>query len=396
MGILPPLPGWILGFMRRLRVAWLGHRSFGVAGGMATYSLQMTKGLRDRGVTVVFFHPGLKGDPQLPDSLNDVSLDSVKVVKPLVISPPKAKRQLVERLNQHDFDLVHASFWFSSLDFDLPKLTRQFGIPIVATFHVAFDNRRSLWGGITQATYRLYAHTLAQCDRVIVFGQAQKEILVDLGVPEDRLRVVPNGVDVNTYKPGYSAWKSQIGADRVFTYMGRLDQEKRVELLVKAFLACNPPPEVKLALVGTGTERRHLQRSFKDRRVMFLGHVPDEADRIAILRASDAFLLPSSVEGLSLAMLEAMACGVPTIATDVGNHGDALRGAGVVIDPTYTDIELVTIIRLLLDMPPLLPPLGQAARRRVEERYSLDRNLDALIELYKELVYGTERALVNR
>jgi glycosyltransferase involved in cell wall biosynthesis len=95
-------------------------------------------------------------------------------------------------------------------------------------------------------------------------------------------------------------------------------------------------------------------------------------------------------------MLEAMACGVPTFATDVGNHADALRGAGIVLDPTYTDIELVTIIRLLLDMPVLLDPLGKAARQRVEERYSLDRNLDALIDLYQELVYGTERALVNR
>lgn len=381
---------------RKLRVAWLGHNSSAVAGGMATYSLQMTKGLRDRGVTVVFFHPGLKGERRLPDSIEDVALDSVKVMKPLVISPPKAKRQLIERLSQHDFDLVHASFWFSSLDFDLPKVCRQLGIPIVATFHVAFDSRRSLWGGITNATYRLYAHTLSMCDRVIVFGQPQKDTLVDLGVPESILRVLPNGVDINLYSPGFSGWKNHVGADRIFTFMGRLDAEKRVELLIKAFLACNPPPEVKLVIAGTGTERRHLQRSFKDRRVVFLGHVADEVDRIAILRASDAFFLPSAVEGLSLAMLEAMACGVPTVATDVGNHADALRGAGIVLDPTYTDIELVTIIRLLLDMPVLLDPLGKAARQRVEERYSLDRNLDALIDLYQELVYGTERALVNR
>jgi glycosyltransferase involved in cell wall biosynthesis len=380
---------------KKLRVAWLGHRSSALAGGMATYSLQMTKGLRDRGVTVVFFHPGLKGD-RLPDSLEAVSLDSVKFVRPLVISPPKAKRQLIDRLSQHDFDLVHASFWFSSLDFDLPKVCRQLGIPIVATYHVAFDNRRSLWGGLTNAAYRLYAPTLSLCDRVIVFGQAQKDVLVDLGVPESILRILPNGVDTKIYSPGPSRWKHQIGASRIFTFMGRLDAEKRAEILIKAFLACNPPADVKLVLAGTGSERRHLQRSFKDRRIVFLGHVADESDRIAILRSSDAFFLPSSVEGLSLAMLEAMGCGVPTVATDVGNHGEALRGAGIVLDPTYTDIELVTVIRALLDLPDLLPPLSRVARRRVEERFSLDRNLDSLIGIYQELVYGAERVLVNR
>jgi len=104
-----------------------------------------------------------------------VSLESVSLVKPLVLSRRRGKRQLMERLESHDFDLVHASFWFSSLDFDLPKTCRRLGIPIVATFHVAFDTRFSVWGGITAATYRLYAPALSSCDRVIVFGGSQLE-----------------------------------------------------------------------------------------------------------------------------------------------------------------------------------------------------------------------------
>jgi glycosyltransferase involved in cell wall biosynthesis len=320
----------------------------------------------------------------------------VQLVKPLMLAPPRAKRQLVDRLRRRDFDLVHASFWFSSLDFELPKLCRELGIPIVATFHVAFDNRRSLWAGITNAAYRLYVPALSACDRVIVFGPAQRDLLVHLGVPAGVIRILPNGVDVERYSPGRSDWKEQIGARRMFTYMGRLDSEKNVDALLRAFLACRPDGDLKLVIAGAGTERRRLGRQFRDPRVIFLGHVADEAERIAILRASDAFFLPSAVEGLSLAMLEAMACGVPTLATDVGNDGDALRGAGMVIDPSYAESELTAIIRQLIDLPQLLEPMRVLARQRVLERFSLERNLDALIGLYEELLAAPARALVNR
>jgi glycosyltransferase involved in cell wall biosynthesis len=307
-------------------------------------------------------------------------------VKPLVISPRRARRKLEDRLRKREFDLVHASFWFSSLDFNLPKLCRQLGIPIVATFHVAFDSRLSLWGGITSATYRVYSRALAQCNRVIVFGEAQRDILAGLGVPDGILRVLPNGVDIEKYQPGESDALTRFGARRLFVYMGRLDSEKNVDTLVRAFLATAPPDGIRLLLVGSGTERKRLQRQFQDGRVVFAGHVGDERMRIDILRAADAFFLPSSVEGLSLAMLEAMACGVATVATDVGGDGDALRGAGIVLNPSNLEEELQLAIRELIELPWLCRKLGELARERAVKRYSLDRNLDSLIQLYQELV----------
>jgi glycosyltransferase involved in cell wall biosynthesis len=137
--------------------------------------------------------------------------------------------------------------------------------------------------------------------------------------------------------------------------------------------------------VGTGTERRRLARRFADPAVVFMGHVGDEAERIAILRSADAFFLPSSVEGLSLAMLEAMACGTATVATDVGADGDALRGAGIVVDPGELRAELRAAFRLLIENPWLVRTFGEAARRRAVERYSLERNVDGLVALYEEL-----------
>jgi len=370
---------------RGLRVAWLGHRSARLAGGMATYSQEITRGLRRRGHQVTFFT--LKTEDAPPDLEGEtVGLEAMPLLKPLVISGPTAKRTLVRRLSAHEFDLVHASFWFSSLDFDLPRTCHRLGIPLVVTFHVAFDSRFTVWGGITNAAYRLYAPTLARCDRVIVFGEAQREVLAELGVPRKVLRILPNGVDVERYSPGASDWSSQLGDVRqLFLFMGRVDSEKRVDALLKAFMAVDPKDGVRLAVVGHGTERRRLQRQFRDPRVVFTGHVADAGERIAILRSADAFFLPSQVEGLSLAMLEAMACGVATVATDVGVDGDALRGAGILLDPTHLDHQLELSLRMLVDMPWLTRPLGEQARRRAVERFSLESNLDALEKLYAEV-----------
>lgn len=368
---------------RPLRIAWLGHGSSELGGGMATYSQEVVAGLRSRGHHVAFFHHGFKAETSVSPVADEAfALDSVQLMKPLVFSRPRAKRQLVDRLRDQEFDLVHASFWFSSLDFDLPKTCHALGIPVVATFHIAFDTRISVWGGLTSAAYRLYVPTLSDCDRVIVFGEAQRDTLIEMGVPQEVLRILPNGVDIERYKPGESDWKQRLGASRLFVFLGRVDSEKNVDTLIRAFLACRPSEDSKLVIVGTGTERRRLQRQHKDPRLIFTGHIADAEQRIGILQAADAFILPSSVEGLSLSMLEAMACGAATVATDVGGDGEALRGAGIVIDPGKLEEQLELAIREILELPWLSDSLGRAARERVVERYSLERNIDRLLEVY--------------
>ena len=364
-----------------MRVAWLGHRSATGADGIITYSREITNGLRERGVDVLFLHHAR----DQADEAGSIALDALALSHRLVLSPPGSKRKLLDLLRSHEVDLVHVSLAFSSLDFNLPRICHELGVPIVATFHVPYDTRFSVWRGISAAVYRLYAQALAGCDAVIIFGEAQRDILAGLGVPRSVIHILPNGVDVGRYCPGPSSKRADLQADRVFSYLGRLDPEKNVDVLLAAFLAADPPPTARLVVVGGGVERRRLERRYADTRVLFTGVVTDEQERIDILRASDAFFLPSSVEGLSLAMLEAMACGTATVATDVGNDGEALRGAGVVLDPAHLESELRATIRLLVETPALCGLLGGMARERAVERYSLARNLDELLALYEGL-----------
>jgi len=371
-----------------LRVAWLGHRSATGGDGIITYSREITNGLRQRGVEVLFLHHAREE----ADEEGSIALDSFAISHRLVLSPPGAKRRLLDLLQQHEVDLVHVSLAFSSLDFNLPRICHQLGIPIVATFHVPYDTRFSVWRGISAAVYRLYAQSLAECDAVIIFGDAQRDILAGLGVPHHVIHVLPNGVDVDRYCPGASRKRADFGADQLFTYLGRIDPEKNVDVLLAAFLDADPPAPTRLVVVGGGVERRRLERRYADPRVVFTGVVTDEQERVAILRGTDAFFLPSSVEGLSLAMLEAMACGAATVATDVGNDGEALRGAGIVLDPAYLESELRAAIRLLVEIPELCQILGRTARERAVARFSLAGNLDRLLALYQTLARAASPA----
>jgi glycosyltransferase involved in cell wall biosynthesis len=365
---------------RQLRVAWLGHRSTSSGDGIITYSREITDGLRERGVEVVFFHH----EPELADE-QSVVLDALSLSHRVVISRPGTRKRLLDALRQRRVDVVHASFAFSSLDFNLARTCHELGIPLVATFHVPFDSRFSLWRGISSAVYRLYSQALADCDAVIVFGEAQRDLLTGLGVPRQVVHILPNGVDTDRFSPGPSNRRREPGAERLFTYVGRLDPEKNVDVLLSAFHATRRPG-TRMLVVGGGIERRRLERRYGDPSVTFTGVITDKSAVIDIFRGSDAFFLPSSVEGLSLAMLEAMACGVTTVATDVGSDGDALRGAGIVLDPVNLEAELRAAMKLLQEVPEVSTLLGRLSRERATERYSLSANLDGLIRLYTDLV----------
>lgn len=365
-----------------LRVAWLGHQSGRAGDGLLTYSREMVAGLRARGVKVFFVHHG-----NLPAVTDDgLTLRSLTGSHRYTISSPRTKRLITELLRREHIDLVHVSLSFSTLiDFGLPEMCHELGLPVVATFHVPYDSRFSLWQGISTALYRLYAQSLASFDRVIIFSEQQKNLLEHYGVPAINVAVIPNGVDIEKYAPGPSDYKQTIEASALIGYLGRVDPEKNVDVLVRAFQDIDSGEDVKLVVIGGGSERRRLERRYRGSRVVFAGQVMDEGERIAMLRAMDIFVLPSLVEGLSLSLLEAMACGVATVATDVGADGEALRGAGVLVDPKDLDGQLRLGLRMLLEFPDFRDELGRRARARAVDRYSLADNLDRLLTVYRDL-----------
>ena len=392
-------------------IAWLGKKS--PFCGNVTYGLTTTEALRRRGHEVSFIHfdtpaasLGRSSDEAAEltaangsggaEANPEVALPYLVKSQVYTIPSPGAQRELRESLERLQPDLVHASLTLSPLDFRLPDLCQQLGLPLVATFHPAFDaSLRNLSGGTQQLTYQLYAPSLARYDRVVVFSELQAEVLTRLGVPERRLAVIPNGVDPERWAPappgGESAellgLRQRFGGQRVFLYMGRIATEKNVEALLRAWRLVQPAG-CTLVVVGDGPVRPSLMQTYgSEIGVHWWGYEPDQAKRLALLQLAEVFLLPSLVEGLSLALLEAMASGTDCVATDAGADGEVLEGgAGIVISTQGVTTQLRTLLPVLRDQPVLSTELGRRARQRTLERYTLARNIDQLERLYADLV----------
>jgi glycosyltransferase involved in cell wall biosynthesis len=366
-----------------MHIAWLGKKS--PFCGNVTYGREITNALLDRGHRVTFLHfaqtDEAEGDHS---SYEEVSLPFIFKSQILTIPAFGSARLLADTLQKLNPDLVHASLTLSPLDFKLPEICHSLGIPLVATFHPAFDRkRRNLSSSTQHFTYQLYAPRLANYDRVIVFSQIQRNLLVKLGVPSERVAVISNGVDISRYAPGPSSFKNQINARQLYVYQGRLAIEKNVESLLKGWKMAEMGASDKLVIVGSGPLEPTLKAFYADSNIVWLGFVANEDRRIEILRSADCFILPSLVEGLSLSLLEAMACGTACLATDAGADGEVLeQGAGVILNTQKVSSQLQTLLPLFREHPDIATLLGKKARSRVLERYTLSQNITLLEQLY--------------
>ncbi|MEA5498444.1 glycosyltransferase family 4 protein [Limnoraphis robusta] len=398
-----------------MHIAWLGKKS--PFCGNVTYSREVTNSLLDRGYQVSFLHfaselsnaerrdewPVENGKWKIgtenwpldsegrtpPVMTQEVPLPCLYKSQIYTIPTFKSSKVLMQSLRQLKPDLVHASLTLSPLDFVLPEICEELNLPLVATFHPPFDRKlRNLTSGTQHLMYQIYAPFLANYDSVIVFSQIQRDLLVRLGVSQQKVVVIPNGVDELKYSPGPSRLKSQLKTERVFVYQGRLAPEKNVESLLKAWKKLEMGRDSRLVIVGDGPLATSLQMYYGlEDGIIWLGFVGDEDQRIEILRGADVFILPSLVEGLSLSLLEAMACGVACIATDAGADGEVLEGgAGIVLETHAVATQLRTLLPLFRDHQELTTLLGYKARQRVLDRYTLSRNITQMEQLYAEIV----------
>ena len=373
-----------------MKLAFFGHkpRSVEKGGGLFNYSSEILRGLRTNDVDVVFLYHGPK--TRKSKDIKEVQIGSFNLFNKDVISEPSAQRVIEETLVAEQPDIAHASLsfsLFSRFDFTLPDICHDYGIPIVATVHFPYDRRSTFWGSASRSLYRLYASPLSHYDGVIIFSEEQKALLSDYGVPAERLHVIPNGVDTQKFRPGASTFKRELNADFLITYMGRVDPEKNVGELLKVFRDLNVPPSYRLVVVGDGSECERLREKYESHpQISFTGWIASDEVRVRILQATDIFVLPSDVEGLSLALLEGMACGCPVVATDAGADGEALGDTGILIDPETLQPQLRLAMQLLITHPEFAQALAASARARVVKNYSLEANVRQLVHLYRNIL----------
>lgn len=371
-----------------MHIAWLGKKS--PFCGNVTYSREITNALLTRGYQVSFLHFSDDNDESGPENyLAEVNLPFLYKSQIYTIPAPKSSKILLRSLQELKPDLVHASLTLSPLDFTLPEICQKLNIPLVATFHPPFDSHwRNIKSGTQYLTYQLYAPFLAKYDRTIVFSELQKDLLIKLGVPAEKLAIIPNGVDNEKYSPAQSYFRQKYPQEAIFVYQGRIATEKNVESLLKAWKQTEMNNYGKLIIIGDGHLTPILKPLYnQEDGVIWLGAILDDEKRIDILRGADVFILPSLVEGLSLSLLEAMACGLACVATDAGADGEVLAYAGIVMSTHEVTNQLKTILPLFIHHPEMIRLLGEKARNRVLTKYSLGDNVTKLEKLYQQLCH---------
>lgn len=228
-------------------------------------------------------------------------------------------------------------------------------------------------------------------DAFITISHEIDSELAALQVPPAKRVFIPNGVDAVRCIPVSEDRKQNLRAElslpqqgTLVVYAGRLVPEKRVDSLLKVWGDVGSKfPAAHLVIVGEGSQES-LLKDMQVPSVQFTGQV-DNA--IPYLQAADLFVLPSSTEGLSNSMLEAMSCGLPVLATRVGGAPDVIQHevSGFLIPPDDVD-ALRRGLEVLLEDEALRFTLGSNARQRILAEFSLDSAARRLANLYRRLL----------
>jgi sugar transferase (PEP-CTERM/EpsH1 system associated) len=214
-------------------------------------------------------------------------------------------------------------------------------------------------------------------------------------VPAERLSQVYNGVDFGRFSPAAQDRAAIAGCPFVSPDLwlvgtvGRMQSVKDQITLAKAFiLAIQMAPglrsKLRLVMVGEGPLRAQSQQLLADAGMAELAWLPGERiDVPDIMRALDCFVLPSLAEGISNTILEAMATGLPVVATDVGGNADLVADGqtGCIVPPDSPAAIAESLVRLA-SSPDLARGMGAAGRRRAEERFSMQAMVDAYQGIY--------------
>lgn len=308
--------------------------------------------------------------------------------------------QLVSIFREHKPHIVHSRNWGAIEAVLAGKIA---GVPVM--IHSEHGYELDMLSGLPLRRRALRRAFYPLCDAVFtVSHQLQRYHGQQVRILPERIRVIPNGVDTQLFAPDGSRRqraRERFGfspEDLVLGSIGRMAPIKGHETMLRAGeVLLRRKKNVRLLLVGAGPDldrhRSYVESSLllKDR-VVFAGASFEVAE---LYQAMDVFILPSISEGLSNTLLEAMATGLPCIATDVGGNPELVSHGheGFLFSPSDVS-QLAAYVEQISENGALRAQFSAAARQRAISQFSLDRMMDAYTNLYSEL--ANRRGLLAR
>ncbi len=293
-------------------------------------------------------------------------------------------------------DLIHAHGhpYLSSLL--AAKLAKKYSKPLVITQHNTFIQYQGLWNTFEKLNdMTIGKEILKLADRIIVVSDATKKYVVSLGATPEKITILHNGVDIHRFKPikglkEEMRKKLDINANtNVALTVRRLVFKNGIDTLIEsAKKAVKENTNLVFLIAGKGPDLPEVRESIRqlklEKSIKLVGFISDE-ELTQYYNVADFFILPSkSGEGLPLVALEAMACGLPVIATDVGGIKEILDINFGKIVPANNPTSLKEAI---LDFSHRdLNPIRKRLRLLIEKKHSWDKNVEKLAKIYEELI----------
>lgn len=276
------------------------------------------------------------------------------------------------------------------------KLAKRYSKPFVLTQHNTFIEYDSIFDSVERLNdIAIGRETLKEADKIITVSNATKDYVLSLGAKPGKIKVLHNGVDLIRFRPlaekrdeirkrfGISQNSTVVLTVRRLVYKNGIDT-----LIESANIAVKKNARIVFLVIGKGPDFNSVQSRIEQlglkNNFRLAGFVKDE-DLPLYYNAADFFVLPSkSGEGLPLVALEAMACGLPVIATNVGGIGEILmKDYGKLVPPNQPESLAKAILGFSsIDLSSRKPEI----RAITEEKYNWDRNVETLIEIYEELI----------
>lgn len=295
----------------------------------------------------------------------------------------------VNQLRKEHVHIVHCYLSFANVVGTLTAVLARIPILLVSKRSLdSYQRRLELWGHWAANRF---------ADRVVANALAVKRFVIETEhCPADKIVVIPNGIDdgfvTQEGNGGQEAERAALGLgpqERVVGTLGRLAWKKGQEYFLQAAAAVlRQAPQTTFVLVGDGPLRKHLEDQARAlgiwSHVKFLGQ---RLDSQRIISLFDVFVLPSVIEGMPNALLEALALAKPVVVTEVGGNAEVVTNGetGIVVPPRHPTEMAEAILRLLRDQN-LSRRLGEAGRQMVTRRFCFRHTLHAMESLYEKLL----------
>ena len=421
----------------QMRVAMISYHTCPLAilggkdtGGMNVYVRELTRHLGKLGVHVDVYTRSQ--DEHVPHVIHDLGYGNRVVHVPAGPELPLPKDELATHLDSFsewvmkfsnekglEYEMIHSHYWMSGLA--ARELKRAWNVPVLHMFHTLGIMKNMIAGdGEYEGEYRLRGEndTLDIVDKVIAATPAeQSQLEKSYDVSPDLIKVIPPGVDLSHFYPIPEDEAREyvgVGSDeRLLLFVGRIEPLKGIDTLIGAMesmrqLGILKRHNVRLAVIGGDAAVSETEMSVEMARLQELSKKLDLGEIVTFLgkrsqdslpyyySAADMLVLPSRYESFGMVVLEAMACGTPVIASQVGGLVHLVEdGATGFLVPDQDAITLCERISQLLDSDTLLKQMGANATQAAQD-FDWRSITHDVYDLYREVRQSTPRPVPER